>query len=68
MVKGKTLIVVAHRLSTIEDADKIVVIDSGNIVGEGTQNELLMSCSVYARMWQENKEALSEGKGGGACV
>lgn len=68
LVKGKTLIVVAHRLSTIEDADKIVVIDSGNIVGEGTQNELLMSCSVYARMWQENKEALSEGKGGGACV
>lgn len=37
-------------------------------MGEGTQNELLMSCSVYARMWQENKEALSEGKGGGACV
>ncbi|MFQ9441065.1 MAG: hypothetical protein ACLR13_08680 [Acutalibacteraceae bacterium] len=41
MVKDKTLIVVAHRLETIENSDKIVVVDQGKIVAEGTQSELL---------------------------
>ena len=48
LVKGKTLIVVAHRLETIENSDKIVVVDQGKIVAEGTQNELL-----YKRLWNE---------------
>lgn len=41
LVKDKTLIVVAHRLETIENSDKIVVVDQGKIVAEGTQSELL---------------------------
>ena len=53
LVKGKTLIVVAHRLETIENSDKIVVVDQGKIVAEGTQNELLESCSLYKRLWNE---------------
>jgi len=47
LVKDKTLIVVAHRLETIENSDKIVVVDQGKIVAEGTQSELLKKlCSL----------------------
>lgn len=52
LTKGKTLVVIAHRLSTIVDAEKIVVIDKGHIVAQGTQNELLNTCPLYAKMWQ----------------
>ena len=52
---GRTLIVVAYRLATIEDADKIVVMDQGEIIGEGTQEELLETCSLYQRLWSESK-------------
>lgn len=52
LTKGKTLIVIAHRLSTVTDADKIVVVDKGHIAGQGRQEELLKNCPLYARMWQ----------------
>ena len=48
-----TLIVVAHRLETIENSDKIVVVDQGKIVAEGTQSELLKNCALYKRLWNE---------------
>lgn len=48
----KTLIVIAHRLSTVADADQIVVVDQGHIAGRGTQKELLDICPLYAQMWQ----------------
>ena len=53
LVKDKTLIVVAHRLETIENSDKIVVVDQGKIVAEGTQSELLKNCALYKRLWNE---------------
>lgn len=52
LTKGKTLIVIAHRLSTVSDADNIVVVEQGHIVEQGTQKELLENCSLYAQMWQ----------------
>jgi subfamily B ATP-binding cassette protein MsbA len=45
--KNRTSIVIAHRLSTIEHADKILVIDDGNVVESGTHNELLAKKSIY---------------------
>ena len=51
LVVGKTLIVVAHRLRTIKDADKILVVDKGEIVARGTHEELLASSPKYKEMW-----------------
>ncbi|HYE59718.1 MAG TPA: ABC transporter ATP-binding protein [Candidatus Kapabacteria bacterium] len=52
LMKGKTVIVIAHRLSTIMIMDKIVVIDKGNILEEGTHNELLQKKGMYYKLWQ----------------
>lgn len=52
LTKGKTLLVIAHRLSTVKNADKIVVLKNGEIVAEGRQEQLLESCQLYRDMWQ----------------
>lgn len=48
--KGKTTILIAHRLSTVRDADKIIVMDKGRIVGEGTHDELMATNPVYQNL------------------
>ena len=47
---GKTVFVIAHRMSTVKDADRILVLDGGALVGDGTHNELLETCDVYQRL------------------
>ena len=51
LMKNRTTIVVAHRLSTIQKMDRIVVLDNGKIVEEGTHKELLAKNGVYAGLW-----------------
>lgn len=51
MIKGKTLIIVAHRLSTIVGADKIILLEKGSIQGEGTHDELLKTSKLYQDLW-----------------
>ncbi|MBR6871473.1 MAG: ABC transporter ATP-binding protein, partial [Candidatus Methanomethylophilaceae archaeon] len=46
-ISDATLIIVAQRIGTIRDADKIVVLDSGKAVGIGTHEELMKTCEVY---------------------
>ena len=53
LVAGKSLIVVAHRLNTIRNADQILVVANGEIVGRGIQEELLENCPLYRKMWQD---------------
>lgn len=51
LAQSRTTVIVAHRLSTIQDADQIVVLDAGRIVERGTHFELLRKNGYYARMW-----------------
>lgn len=53
---GHTVIVVAHRLSTIVDADQILVLERGRIAEHGTHDELLADAGVYARMWNSQEQ------------
>ena len=57
ITKGKTVIVIAHRLSTVTDADQIIVVDNGRIVERGTHDELLKSGGLYKRMWDMQTSA-----------
>ncbi len=50
MLKGRTSVIIAHRLSTIQHADKIIVIDEGNIAEQGTHDELIASGGIYAKL------------------
>jgi ATP-binding cassette subfamily B multidrug efflux pump len=52
LIKGKTVIAIAHRLSTIAALDRLIVLDRGRIVEEGTHADLLQRNGAYARMWR----------------
>lgn len=55
--KDRTTLVIAHRLSTVVDADQIIVLGEGSIVERGTHNELLEHGGVYSSMWNRQREA-----------
>lgn len=49
--KDTTMVVVAHRLSTVQHADNIVVLDDGRLIDQGTHSELLGRCAIYKELW-----------------
>ena len=57
LTKGKTVIMIAHRLSTVVGADKIIVLDRGKLVEEGTHEGLKNNSGLYAHMWNEYNQA-----------
>jgi ATP-binding cassette subfamily B protein len=65
IARGHTTLVIAHRLSTVMDADQILVMDHGRIVERGTHRDLLAAGGAYAQMWalQQQEERAAEGEG-----
>jgi len=61
LTAGKTLIVIAHRLSTVTDADKIYVVNNGMIEDSGTHEELLSRHGLYEKMWNAHMEVKDNG-------
>ncbi len=58
LTKGRTVIMIAHRLSTVVGADRIVVLEAGHAVEQGTHDELLASGGLYSRMWADYQKAV----------
>ena len=61
LTAGKTLIVIAHRLSTVTDADRIYVVNNGKIEDSGTHEELLSHHGLYEKMWKAHMEVKDNG-------
>ena len=57
LTRGKTVIMIAHRLSTVQNADKILVIDKGSVREQGSHEELLAAGGLYAEMWSDYQKA-----------
>ncbi len=58
LTKDRTVVMIAHRLSTVVGADKIIVLDNGKACEEGTHAELVQADGLYARMWAEYNQAV----------
>ena len=65
LLKGRTSFVIAHRLSTVRGADRVVVLDGGRIAESGTHKELLARDGLYARLYRMTYESSEAGSGDG---
>ena len=58
LTEGRTVVMIAHRLSTVVGADRIIVLDSGRVAEQGTHEELLEAGGLYSRMWADYQQAV----------
>lgn len=58
LMKGKTVLMIAHRLTSVQNADKILVIEKGKIAEQGTHNELINQKNIYYKMWNEYQKSV----------
>ena len=63
MARGRTMVIVSHRLSSLVDCDQILVLDRGKVVDLGPHRELVERCAVYRHLWlQQNRHIDFQGK------
>ena len=58
LTAGKTLVMIAHRMKTVQEADQILVLDKGEVLERGTHEELTAAGGLYARMWADYNRAV----------
>ena len=58
LTRGKTVLMIAHRLTTVQDADNIVVVDDGRIAEQGTHQQLMEQGALYYKMWNEYQKSV----------
>ena len=56
IARNRTVIIVSHRLSMLKDADMIIVLQRGELVGQGAHGHLLEHCELYRTLWQQQME------------
>lgn len=56
LLAGKTVIMIAHRLHNVVDADQIIVVDKGELIAQGTHEDLFAKCQLYQKLWKANTE------------
>jgi ATP-binding cassette subfamily B protein len=54
--RGRTVLIVSHRLSMLKDADRTIVLEDGNLVSYGSHNSLLQGCCLYQKLWRQQME------------
>ena len=59
LTRGKTVLMIAHRLSSVTGADRILVIDKGRIAEQGTHDELIKENGIYSQMWDEYRRSVN---------
>ena len=64
LAKGKTVIMIAHRLTTVRNADRILVLQEGEIAESGTHGQLLAKQGLYGKMWNDYQTSVSWKVGG----
>jgi ATP-binding cassette, subfamily B, multidrug efflux pump len=63
LMRGKTVIAIAHRLSTVAAMDRLIVLERGQIIEEGTRAQLLARGGHYARLWERQSGGFLDAKG-----
>lgn len=65
LLAGRTAVVIAHRLATVRRADRIVVLEGGRVVGDGTHDDLMAGCPLYRDLYTRQLEPAAAGEGAG---